>query len=178
MDELNSNVFSQLDELLKSTDLTNVTADGAGFEDLKDGYYLCELEKAELKTSKSSGQPMVAIQFKVVEDGVDINTSTGELVPIKGSKNRKMFKNYVLTNATSMERFVSDMLKFEGEVAGEPLLEKEAFTSSELLESALDILVGRNIYVQVSTSKKNDGSTSTWQNPISWKRVAALKLPQ
>ena len=69
------------------------------------------------------------------------------------------------------------MLKFEGEVEGEPLLPKEAFLNSETLEDALDCLIGCGIYVNVSTSEKDDGTKSTWTNLISWKRADALELP-
>ena len=69
------------------------------------------------------------------------------------------------------------MLKFEGDTAGESLLPKEAFLSSETIEDALDILIGKRIYIQVSTTVNDDDSKSTWNNLISWKRAAALELP-
>ena len=70
------------------------------------------------------------------------------------------------------------MLKFEGETAGEPLLGKEYFTNSALIEDALDILVGMRIYCQSSTTVNDDDTTSVWKNLISWKRAAALNLPE
>jgi hypothetical protein len=67
------------------------------------------------------------------------------------------------------------MLKFEDE-NGDPLIPKEAFMMSEMLEEAVDALVGSRVYVQVSTTIKNEES-STWKNLISWKRAAKLDLP-
>lgn len=168
-----------LDDLLSKTKLEDVSSESQGFSELPDGYYLCEVEKAEFKESKTSKLPMVSFTFKIVEDGVSYNFGEDiETTLLKGTKNRKIFKHYVFKDESSVKRFASDMLKFEGEIAGEPLLPKEAFTSSETLFDALDILVGMRIYIQADTSEKDDGSKSTWYNLISWKRVKELELPQ
>ena len=37
-------MFENLDSILSQTDLKDVTAEGAGFEELLEGYYLCEVE--------------------------------------------------------------------------------------------------------------------------------------
>lgn len=173
-------LHAQLDQLLNNTDLTDVSAESTGFQELPDGYYNCEVEKAELKISKSSGLPMAAFQFKVVEDGYMAELDDKQnvsLTPLNKTKNRKIFINYVLKNDTWVRRFVTDMLKFEGEEEGEPFLPKEAFTTSETIEDALAALTGKRIYIQVSTSVNDDDSKSTWNNLISWKRAAALELP-
>lgn len=171
-----TDVFANLDSLLAKTDLKDVTSEGAGFEELPDGYYLCEVEKAELKESKTSHMPMVAFQFKVVEDGLTVKSEMEDWSSIKGSKNRKIFIYYVLKDDSSVRRFVTDMLKFEGTTPGESLLEKECFTNSALIEDALDILKGYQVYIQVSTSENADGTTSSWKNLISWKRANSLGL--
>ena len=85
---------------------------------------------------------------------------------------------YVLKDTNSVRRFVSDMLKFEGEEPGKPLLDKEYFMNSEILEDALKLLVGMRIYVQITKSESADGNIRSWQNLISWKRAAMLELPQ
>lgn len=173
-------LHEQLDALLGNTDLSDVSAEGPGFSELPDGYYNCEVETAELKVSKSSGQPMVSFKFKVTENGYAVQIDEKQnvhLSEIKKTKDRVIFIHYVLKNETWVKRFVTDMLKFEGEVAGEPLLPKEAFIASETIEDALDLLVGKRIYVQVSTTTNEDDTESTWKNLISWKRAAALELP-
>lgn len=171
-------VLGSLNTLLGSTDLKDVTSESTGFQELPDGYYLSEVEKAELTVSKSSNQPMVAFQFKTVDDGksADMTDETVTLTTLKGTKNRKMFLYYVLKDDTAVKRFVTDMLKFEGKEPGKPLLDKEYFTNAEVLEDALDVLIGMRIYIQVSTNEKEDGTKSTWQNLISWKRAEALEL--
>lgn len=172
--------LSTLNSLLAEADLSDITADtSVGYTELPDGYYLCEVEKSELKESKTSHQPMASFQFKICEDGLDVEMDeSGEtsMIDIPKTSGRKIFVNYVLKNSTSIKRFAADMLKFEGEVAGEPLLPKEAFMSSETLMDALDILVGMRIYINVSTSEKKDGTKSTWNNLISWKRAGVLGL--
>lgn len=169
-------LFQSLDAVLKQTDLSDVTAESTNFSELPDGYYLCEVEKAELKESKSSHQPMVAFQFAVVADGLGIDENAG-LVEIKKTKGRKIFMYYVLKDENAIRRFATDMLKFEGEKKGEPILDKAYFTTSSVLLDALDILVGMRIYIQSSTSVNDDKSKSIWKNLISWKRAEALELP-
>lgn len=173
-------MFDTLNKLLTETDITNVTSESTGFEELPDGYYLCEVEQAELKESKSSHQPMAAFKLKIVEDGKTAEVDEKGNVKIRNidkTKNRKIFMNYVLKDEKSVKRFVTDMLKFEGDVEGESLLPKEAFTTSETLEDAIDVLTGYQIYVSVSTTENDDGTKSVWNNMISWKRAAALELP-
>lgn len=177
MENIND-VLNSLNDLLGATDLTDVTSESAGFTELPDGYYLSEVENAEMKESKKSHQPMVAFQFKVVDDGLEVNPESGNFQVIGKTKNRKIFMYYVLKDETSLKRFVTDMLKFEGENEGEPLLEKECFTNSELLVEALEILKGMRIYIQSSTTVNDDDTSSTWKNLISWKRAKALELPQ
>lgn len=171
-----------VNNLLSSVNLDDVTAENnQNFEDLPEGYYLCEVVSAKLTVSKSSGEPMVAFKFKTCEQGrnlvVDDSTGNTHFEEIKGTENRQFNIYYVLKDEKSLKRFVGDMLKFEGEVEGEPLLGKEYFTNSELLVDALDILVGMRLYIQISISENKDGTTSRWQNPISWKRAAKLELP-
>lgn len=173
-------MFSQLDSILSNVDLSDVTAESTGFTELPDGYYLCQVEKAELKTSKTSHMPMAAFQFNVVEDGHDAiidDDKNVTLVDLKKTKGRKIFMYYVLKDERSVKRFATDMLKFEGEEPGESLLPKEAFTTSETIEDALDVLNGMRIYVQISTTVNDDDTKSTWNNLISWKRAASLSLP-
>ena len=175
--------YNALDESLGSVDLDDVTSEKSGseFEELPEGYYLCEVKKAELTKSKSSGNPMIKIQFKVIENGigVDVNEKGDAVfVDIPKSKNRCMFKYYVLRDEKSVKTYVSDMLKFEGSEPGVPLLEKELFLSSVTMSEALNLLEGSQIHIQVSVSEnKTTKEKSSWQNLISWSRAAKLELP-
>lgn len=171
-------VFAQLDSLLTSTDIKDVDAESAGFAQLKNGYYLCEVKKAELKASKSSNKPMAAFQFKIIEDGTDFtfdSKSKATPVTLKGTKGQMIFKYYVFSDESSVRRFASDMLKFEGETPGEPLLTKEYFTTSELVEDALEVLEGMYIYVHNEVTEK-DGKESAWANLVSWSTASKLGL--
>lgn len=173
-------LFDKLDSLLSTVDLSDVTAESAGFTELPDGYYLCEVEKAEIRESKSSKMPMAAFTFKISEDGhtAEVDES-GEpvITDIKKTANRKIFMYYVFKDERSVKRFATDMLKFEGEEEGEPLLPKEAFLSGDTVNDALEILTGMRIYVHVSTTTNEDDTKSTWNNLISWKRAKVLGLP-
>lgn len=173
-------IIASINELLKQTNINDVTSESNNFQELPEGYYLCTVDAAEIKESKTSGKPMIAFTFTVSENGhhyVADKDGNAEMQEVKGSKNRKIFMYYVLKDTQSVRRFVSDMLKFEGEEAGKPLLDKEYFMNFEILEDALKILEGMKIYVQVTKSENQDGTVRNWQNLISWKRAAALDLP-
>ena len=107
------NIMSALDSVLQSADLKDVSAEGAGYDELPDGYYLGEVEKANITESKNSHLPMVAFQFKIIEDGIGVKDD-GSFVALPKTKNRKIFIYYVLKDSSSVNRFASDMLKFEG----------------------------------------------------------------
>lgn len=174
-------LFSQLNDLLKSVNLDDVTSEtNEGFSKVPDGSYPCEVAKAELKESKS-GKPMVSMQLKIVGNGVatgkedNFGNLTTEI--ITNMKNRHIFKNFMLTSEENIRSFASDMLKFVGEDE-KPVLEKEYFLNSSTISEALECLVGFRIWVNVSTSvDKNDPSKSNqWTTLYSWKRVQALEL--
>ena len=100
-------LFDSLNGILNNLDLTEVSAEGAGFQDLPDGYYLSEVEKVELKESKSSHQPMVAFQFKVTEDGYGVNEE-GEYTFLSKTKSEKHKKGaFFPTHKKSLFRLLS-----------------------------------------------------------------------
>lgn len=177
-----SEILAQLDELLASVNFDEVNADSAGntkFEDLPEGYYLCEVEKTELKIN-SKGNPMVAFQLKVVEEGLTLSVNDrgiSEFVNVPYSKNRKIFINWNLTDEAQIKKFASDMLKFEGEEAGVPILDKEYFLTSATLEDAITILIGLQIFVNVSKKEnKTTKEIQTWNNLVSWDRAVKIGL--
>lgn len=170
--------MSALDQILSQTKLDDVSAESQGYSELPNGYYLCEVDKTNFGESKTSHLPMVSFTFKIVEDGTGFVYTENEVSPftIKSTKNRLIFKHYVFKDESSVKRFASDMLKFEGDTPGESLLPKEAFITSETMLDALDILVGYRIFIQADTNEKEDGTKATWYNLISWKRAAELEL--
>ena len=176
----NKTLIDSINDLLKQTNINDVTSESNNFQELPEGYYLCSVDSAEIKESKASGNPMVAFTMTVSENGsryVADKDGNAEMQEIKNSKNRKIFMYYVLKDTQSVRIFVSDMLKFEGEEVGKPLLDKEYFMNFDILGDALKILEGMKIYVQITKSESQDGITRNWQNLISWKRAAALDLP-
>lgn len=170
--------FTSLNDLIKDVELDDITAESAtGFEELPDGYYLSEVETVELKETKETHNPMVVMALKVVEDGISLDEE-GNRVNNNKTKGRKIFLNFVIKDEKSFKRFVSDMLKFEGEDQ-QSLLDKQYFMQdTETMMSALEVLKGYNIYVNLATTEGKDGTKNQWKNLISWKRVAQLELPQ
>lgn len=166
------NIFSSVNKILGSIDTNQVTADSSdAYSQLPDGYYLSEVAKVEMTTSKSSGQPMIAWQFKTVEDGVTIDENLNKSL-IKNTTKKTIFMYHVLKDQNSVERFISDALKFEGDEVGKPFLEKEYFTTAETLHDALDLLIGLRIWLHIDTNNNN----STWTRFVSWKRATKLEL--
>lgn len=166
------NIYSSVNKILEAIDTNQVTAESSdAYSQLPDGYYLSEVSKVEMTTSKSSGQPMIAWQFKTVEDGVTINENLNKSL-IKNTTKKTIFMYHVLKDQNSVERFISDALKFEGDEAGKPFLEKEYFTNAETLHDALDLLIGLRIWLHVDT----DNNNATWTRLVSWKRATKLEL--
>ncbi len=176
-------IFDQLDSVLSDTNFDDVTAESTGYDEIPDGYYLCEVTSSEIKASKTSGLPMAAFQLTIVENGMSVEQNESGAITmneITRTKGRKLFRNYVLKDSASVKRFAADMLKFEKNGDGIPYLPKEAFMNHETLEDALSVLIGMRIYTQQSTSTKMvDGKEveSKWVNLISWKRAKQLELP-
>lgn len=170
------NIFEKLNGILGNIDLDEVTAESQQYSQLPDGYYLCEVKKAELKETKETQLPMVSFMFTVVENGVNVEFENNTMLKkeLNNTANRSIFINWVLKDDLSVKRFVSDMLKFEGENE-EPLLEKDCFLEAELLEESIQALIGFRVYIKISTTEK-DNKSNTWSNIISWKRAKALDL--
>lgn len=173
-----SDVFATINKTLKDVKVEDVTANSTEqFASLPDGYYYTEVDSAKITVSKSTGLPMVAWVMTNIEDGLTLNKDD-ELDYIRNTKNKKHFMYSLLKDAKAIERFVSDALKFEGEEPGVPFLDKEYFTTAETMNDALGLLEGRRIWLHVSTSENQDGSSSTWTNFVSFKRAIALGLEQ
>ena len=181
-----SEISKTLDELCGKTDLSKTTEEGASF-DLPDGYYLCEVKKADLTATRQSGLPMVSMEFLSVEDGkktvVDEQGYT-QLVDAPKTANKKIFQNYVLSNEMNLGFFVSDMLKFQDPETNTPLFDKQKdFENTKAIMNVCDCLVeaAMLIYVMVQTTKRINKETGEEEkvkkyNPISWTRARRLGL--
>lgn len=178
-------LFGEVADLIKQTDLSNVSAYSTGFEELPIGYYLTEVIKAEFTRSKTSNKPMVSLRLRIVDDGYklvdnDMASADVHFEPITGVKGRYVFKHYVLTDSSSLKRFVSDMKKFEDpEHPGNELLPEQAWSDVSVMREAISLLETLNsrIWVHVSESKKKDGTVGTWTDLESFKRAEEIGLP-
>lgn len=171
-------LYKNVDSILSTVNVGKIDPNAPDYEDLPDGYYLCEVQKLELCVSKK-GNLQVKGAFKTVEEGLAVTIDEegeSQLTPVEKTKDKVFYKYWTLSEKKDVEKFIKDMLKFEGDEPGVPLLEKEYFLNSEVLEQALEVLQGMNIYAQVSTSKNKEGETSSWKNLISWSRAQSLGL--
>lgn len=173
-----SNEFIKLGDLLKEVNWETVTEDT--YDDLPEGFYLCEVEKADLKTNKADTNMQVSFQYKVVEAGLaETINERGQSVlqQINGTVGRKIFKHYPFKDTNGIKRFIIDMLKFEGETPGEPLLGPEYFMTEETFPDALGCLVGSRIYIQASY-KEYQGKKNCWYDVVGWDRAKKMGLPE
>lgn len=174
-----SSVFGVVDDLLSQINAEQIDPNAPDFENLPEGYYSCEVVKAELGVSKSSERPQIKLQLKTISNGsaVEIDEEGDSVLKeIPKTQNRFIFKYYPLDTKSNVEKMIKDMLKFEGEEQGVPLLERDYFTNSELLTAALEVLEGSRIYAQITITKNKEGNSSSWTNLISWERAEKLGL--
>lgn len=172
-----SKIATNLDKLLKSVDLSGTTEEGVNSK-LPDGYYLCQVEKAELGESKS-GNPMVTIEYLTIEDGkktVVDDTGYSQLLDAKNTANKRIYVNYVLSNETNVSFFVSDMLKFQDPDTNESLFSADDFKTTEGIISVCDMLTAGGIIYMMLQSVEKDGQLDQKKKPISWKRARKLEL--
>ena len=173
-------ISQSLDELLKSVDLSNTTEEGVK-QDLPDGYYLCQVDKAQLGESKN-GHPMFTIEYLTTEDGkrnVVDEEGYAQLEDAKGTANKKIFVNYVLSNEQQITFFVSDMLKFTDLDSDTPFFTKDDFLDTTGIVNVAEALTnGGIIYIMVQTveSQKEPGQFIKKYKPITWKRARKLEL--
>lgn len=180
-----TSIFSEVNELINQTDLSQVSAESAGFEDLPEGYYLTEVVESKIGRSKKTNKPMVSIRFKIVGDGYnlsgDVNDTTNDLFEsIKGVANRQIFKHWLLDSSINLKRFVSDMKKFEDpDEIGKSLLPEEAWTKAETMNDSVEVLSQLNsrIWIHNKVTTKDDGTSSSWIDLESFNRASKLGLP-
>lgn len=182
-------ILDDIDAVLGITDLSKVTAESTGFEDLPDGYFLTEVVESKLervKSGKNQGKPKATIKFKIIEDGYkltgDPNSDEEETTfdTLAGTKNRTLYKHYPLGDPEGIKKLVSDMKKFEDpETPGKQLLPDEAWTTASTLKGSIEVLSQLNIRIWVhnKVTVKDDGTSSNWVDLESFSRAAQLGLP-
>ena len=173
-------LYAAYNNIAKKADLTNIDPN-SDFETLPEGYYYSEVSDAKFNLTKESKLPMVTLTFDVIEGykiatDEEIDNGADDLIKLKNVSKRKIFVRFINKDEASLQRFATNMLKFE-DANGQPLLEKDIFMDAEFLIEALDCIIGSRLYVQVTKSKNSNNETSTWQNLISWKRASKLGLP-
>ena len=177
-----SSIFSEIGDVMKQTDLSKVSAESTGFEDLPDGYYLAEVIETKIGRSKSSQKPMISLRLSVIDDGFKLSDNEDEISfdKIEHTKGRQVFKHYVIDTPQNLKRFVSDMKKFENpDVVGEALLPDEAWSSPEFMGESIGILseINCRIWIHNRVTKKDDGTSSSWIDLVSFNQAAKAGLP-
>lgn len=169
-------LYKNVNDILSEVNVEKIDPNANDYS-LPDGYYLCEVVKMEVCESKKNNLQIKG-QFKSVQNALMVKLNEdgdSELEEVNGTTNRMIFKYWPLTDRKSVESMIKDMLKFEGDEEGEPLLTSEYFSNMEILEDALDVLEESRVWIQLSTKVK-DGESSQWANLISWTRAKALDL--
>lgn len=191
-EQTKKSVFDSLDSLISQSDISDVTSESTEKRGrMKDGIYLCELKSATLGQSKSSGNPMVTLEFSTIDDGITTTyDSFGNASKqiIKGSKGKRIMKfcTFNPDRPSDFSRFVSDMLKFE-DAPKHSALSKEMFVSAEKISQCLEIVIGMNVYVQLSSTRNKgvssdepltEDNSTQWTTLISFERAVKLGIAQ
>jgi hypothetical protein len=128
-----SNIFkewnSKVDTEELKKDVEEASKNSSNFEDVPHGNYEVEVTKMELKPSKA-GDPMLAIQFKIVS-----NDCKGRII----FYNKLLTKGFWIHEANEMLRSldVVEDVRFENFVQYNTLVE-EIYAGTEVLEYALE----------------------------------------
>lgn len=179
--ELDTSIFDEIDSLIKSTDLSNVSASSTGFDDLPFGYYKTMFSGVKFGKTKATQAPMISITFQVLEDGYKLdesNTSNINFERIGGVTKRLIFKNYVLTDSKGLKNLVSDLKKVEDPMSGEPLLTDEDLADSKHLQAFMNLFVESNVtmWVRIRETTKKDGTKGSWTDLIPNSTAQSLGL--
>ena len=193
MDE-NFDLQSWLEDVgsvMKKTDLSKVSAESTGFEDLPEGYYLAEVidvKPDRCKSGKNEGKPTLKMRLKVVGDGFKLAGDPDELEdegkdlfePVTGVNGRFVFKTFTIGEESLMKRFASDMMKFEEpNNPGKMLLPEEAWADPKIMFDSVSLLVdlASRIWLHNKVTKKEDGTNGAWVDFLDFSRAAKLGLP-
>lgn len=177
-----SSIFSEIGDVMKQTDLSNVSAESVGYEDLPDGYYLAEVIETKIGRSKSSNKPMISLRLSIVDDGFKLSDKEDEISfdKIEHTKGKQVFKHYIIDTSQNLKRFVSDMKKFEDpNEVGKQLLPDEAWSSPEIMGESISILseINCRIWLHNRVTKKFDGTSNAWVDLVSFNQAAKTGLP-
>ena len=181
-EEIDNSIFDEIGEVMAQTDLSNVSADSTGFEDLPFGYFLAEVIETKIGRSKTSQKPMISLRLSIVDDGFKLSDNPDEIVfeKIPSTKNRQVYRHYVIKDSKSLKTFVSDMKKFEDpSEVGKTLLPDEAWSDPRYMAEAITILeqIKCRIWLHNRPSKKPDGTDGNWTDLVSFNQAAKLGLP-
>jgi len=200
--EQQKELFRQVNGALENVNVKEITeeSDVNTFEELPDGYYLCELTAQEVAFNKAGTTPQVKFTFEVKE-GYTLepnakNPMVNDVKPILDAKGKpidfmkrksKIWTYHALAPQEKLTRTIAVLKKFEDpenlllidneNFKHQQILDDEAFEDAEILLDALEALVGSMIWVQNDVSEKDDGTVSTWKNVITWLRAKKLGLP-
>lgn len=163
------NPFAGLNDIWKELNTVDISEElQTGYSPLPLGWYFCQVEKVEFKKTKETHKDMVMMQLSVVGVGYDPeHQEDGQPIPeIENVNNRKIFKNFLLSDAKQVTSFISDMKKFEDSI-GVKSIPEDYFVDAQLLIQAAQNLVGRYIWMAFTENKNNPDSP--WLNVKSWK---------
>lgn len=172
--------LNSIDSALQEVNFDNITSESSGFDELPAGYYLVELVRAEIKLSKSTGEPMVAFAFKGIDNGYILDDTTYDWSDVGVGKGRYLNVYDAKINSTNgIKRLISDLMKFVDAV-GEPIVHKEDVSNSQLLQATLEALVEEScrMWLQRQEGKDKEGKPTFYTNMISWQKAEDLKLPK
>lgn len=162
-----------LNDILKNIDLKNISNEQNSYIELPDGYYLVQIERAEIVNSKTSGNLMVRWELTTLENGIGFDENTGGTKYIEKTAQKRIYHYHILNSEQNVTRLLSDLLKFE--IEGQPAFSVDMFVDQAHIEAVLDGLQGLSIWINLTT-KNSKGESSQWKNFISFRSAKQAGL--
>lgn len=177
--ELDMSICDEINGLIQQTDLSNVSANSTGYDELPFGYYRTKFSGVKVGRTKSTQTPMVTLTLEVLEDGYKLNDATLQFERIGGVTKRLVFKNYVIGDSKGLKSLVSDLKKVEDQ-DGQPLLTDDYLKDFPAMYTFMKFFVenGFTIWVRVRETKKKDGTTGSWTDLVSDSTALEAGLPR
>lgn len=170
-------LLSDLQSVVDDVDFENDLKDD-GYQEVPDGYYYSEVQKATFGLNKAKDALQVMIDFQVVQNGVVQSLVNGANTrrEIPKTVGRHIYKYYTFKGDAEKKKkaicnFAKDMTCFEDE-NGAIFLPTD-FQHVEAYDQLLPTLDGMRIFIKVEKAKNSDFVN---KNLISWTVAKTLHL--
>lgn len=178
--EYDMSICDEINGLIQQTDLSNVSANSTGYDELPFGYYRTKFSNVKVGRTRSTQTPMVTLTLEVLEDGYKLNDATLQFERIGGVTKRLIFKNYVIGDSKGLKSLVSDLKKVEDPTDNNvPILTDNDLKDFPSMWEFMKEFIKSEMYiwVHVRETTKKDGTKGSWTDLVSDSTALEAGLP-